>query len=79
MVRVPQSTPDGCIAGGNHVWLDASMTMLRLTSPGKCCRQCGLVRDAKGNTIVLPNMLGQFGPLTSPAYRGDISAVGKLD
>ena len=64
------SYEDGCIAGGEHAWLDASMTMLRLSAPGKCCRQCGLVCDASGRRLVLPNMLGQFGPAVAPSNGG---------
>ena len=75
---------DGCIAGGAHEWVDASETELRLTGPGMCCRRCGLVRDSakpgvgqlKQRTLVLPNMLGQFGPAirSLKAYRGDFKA-----
>lgn len=59
---------DGCIAGGAHAWLDSNMTMLRLTSPAKCCKQCGVVRDDQGRLVVLPNMLGHFGPPSVKSY-----------
>ena len=32
---------------------------------------CGVVRDAQGKLLVLPNMLGHFGPPTPIGYRGD--------
>ena len=61
---------NGCIAGGEHAWLDSNMTMLRLTELAQCCKQCGVVKNAQGKLIVLPNMLGHFGPPTVPGYRG---------
>ena len=96
LARVTSSS--GCIAGGEHVWMDASSTELRLTGPGLCCKRCGLVCDAATaapaaaaapgpapsagmmvqgrRVIVLPNMLGQFGPAirSLKAYRGEFKA-----
>lgn len=81
----------GCIAGGAHDLIDASATELRLTGPGLCCRKCGMVVDSKSvggdgvlvadssqrRIIVLPNMLGQFGPAirSLKAYRGELPSM----
>ena len=52
----------GCIAGGEHVWTDASRTLVRLSVGARCCERCGLVEMSETNQpIVLPNLLGQFG------------------
>ena len=121
------TTGGGCIAGGEHAWLDSNMTMLRLSvrrrhpvrtllhtittcchllplaampcvhhpettapflihsaprgwavayvrasqEPAQCCKQCGVVKNSSGEMVVLPNMLGHFGPPTFSGYRGD--------
>ena len=52
----------GCIAGGEHVWTDASRTLVRLSVGARCCERCGLLEMSETNQpIVLPNLLGQFG------------------
>ena len=85
------TTHGGCIAGGAHDLIDASATEIRLTGPGHCCRKCGMVVDAKSvggdgclvaepsqrRILVLPNMLGQFGPAirSLKAYRGELPSM----
>ena len=62
----------GCISGGEHAWVDATQSAVRLSGPGRCCSRCGAVVDvASGRAVVRPNLLGRFGPPTTPAYRGE--------
>ena len=59
----------GCIAGGEHVWVDATKTVLRLASSkaANCCEKCGRVEVRHtGECVVLPNLLGQFGGMVRP-------------
>ena len=52
----------GCIAGGEHLWTDASRSLVRLNVAARCCSRCGLVENnATNEQLVLPNLLGQFG------------------
>ena len=46
--------------------------------PAQCCRKCGVVKNAETKLIVLPNMLGHFGPPINPGYRGDGAAQAMM-
>ena len=79
----------GCIAGGDHEWLDVRKTLVRLTGEGRCCSKCGLVEScvtpleqALGATNVrlcLPNLIGRFGPAVPKEYRGMYGGAGAED
>ena len=62
----------GCVAGGEHAWIDVRQTLMRLTGEGRCCERCGLVMSASesGDVLCLPNMIGKFGPSIPKEYRG---------
>lgn len=69
----------GCIAGGEHSWIDVNSTLVRLNGEGRCCEQCGLVEScvtglerslgAEPKILCLPNLVGQFGPAIPKEYR----------
>jgi hypothetical protein len=69
----------GCIAGGEHSWIDVNSTLVRLNGEGRCCEQCGLVEScvtglerslgAEPKVLCLPNLVGQFGPAIPKEYR----------
>ena len=72
------TTAGGCVAGGEHSWVDVKKTLVRLTGEGRCCEKCGLVESgdaaAEGApkamvVLCLPNMMGLFGPAISKEYR----------
>ena len=69
----------GCIAGGEHQWIDVRKTLVRLTGEGRCCEKCGLVEScttalektlgSENKVLCLPNLIGRFGPAVSKEYR----------
>jgi hypothetical protein len=65
----------GCIASGEHRWVDVQRTLVRVTGAGgRCCDKCGVVRSVGGGAgeaavLLLPNLVGRFGPPISKEYR----------
>ena len=69
----------GCVAGGEHDWVDVNKTLVRLHGDGRCCQRCGVVEGftaesdgftSKSNLVLcLPNLIGMFGPPQGEMYR----------
>ena len=69
----------GCVAGGEHNWVDVNKTLVRLHGDGRCCQKCGVIEGftaesdgftAKSNEVLtLPNLVGMFGPAVPEEYR----------
>jgi hypothetical protein len=79
----------GCIAGGEHAWVDVRKTLVRLTGEGRCCERCGLVESivtpleqalgATNTRLCLPNLIGRFGPAVPKEYRLMYGGAGTAD
>ena len=48
----------GCPAGGTHTLVPYSGNR----GSGACCDKCGFTKDANGKVLLLPQLLGAFGP-----------------
>ena len=80
------SIDGGCVAGGEHCWVDVRKTLVRLTGDGRCCQKCGLIESVvsplvaalgeKPAILCLPNLIGLFGPPIPPEYRKMYGAGG---
>ena len=78
----------GCIAGGDHEWVDVRKTLVRLTGEGRCCAKCGMVTSmvtpleaalgAANATLLLPQLLGVFGPAVPTEYRSMYGGSGAV-
>lgn len=68
--ELARCTAGGCIAGGEHEWIDVKDTQLRLNCAGKCCQKCGVVNNESGKMMLRPMLFNIFGPPTVPTYRG---------
>ena len=73
----------GCLAGGDHSWVDVRKTLVRLTGEGRCCEKCGVVESCvdgseHGRILCLPNLMGHFGPQVSKEYR-EVYGGGRVE